>query len=131
MSDEEPSPEIIYVPGAENHYKYEHNVIVLDSQLREYPDAHDLIKSHELAHAECDSVFDHLRLELKTDIRHYFSTDRDLVEVRRYLQERDSEIEYSRSQRLGRALVNDLRYLWILPMILLGAIYRRLRGDQT
>jgi hypothetical protein len=40
MSDE---PEIRYVPGAHNHYKFGHDVIVLDEHLKDYPEAHDYI----------------------------------------------------------------------------------------
>lgn len=125
------SPEIVYVPGAVNHYKYAHDVVVLDAELRAYPLAHEMILRHELDHADCDGVLDHLALEVRTDWRRHFGTDPAIAQVREYYQERSGGEEIGVVTEFGRAAVNTARSLWSVPMGVAGRLSRFLRSGQA
>lgn len=119
----ETDPEIQYVPGAPNHYKPDYDVIVLDSELREFPTAHDVIRDHELGHANADTTTEHLMLELEADYRRHISTDSEARAVRRYLRR-----ESPGGSNLGIGFVNSVRPLWGVLMFLAGGVYRNLQS---
>lgn len=125
MSDD---TEIVYVPGSPNYYDYENDVIVLDARLEEYPLAHEVIREHELAHAECEGTLDHLLLELRTDFWGAFATDDRAKATREYLNDREPSADVSVVDRFGRALTNMVRPFWSLAFHAVGYCYRGLRG---
>ena len=128
MTEQEEGPEIVYVPGAENHYKYEHDVIVLDERLKDYPEAHEYIKNHELEHAKQGAnagFFELLRLELRTDIDHYFSESEEIAEVREYFDSISGEQRLHPAASLKFTLTNTLRELWNVPLRPLSWMYRK------
>lgn len=123
--------EIVYVPGAENHYKYDHDVVVLDARLRDYPEAHDVILEHELAHAECDTVLDHALLEARTDFRRLFRTYEKYDAVETYFEERSSDQNHSAWNRFGRGLINAVRPWWTMIMSPIAVLYRAVVSSRN
>lgn len=127
MSDDA-DPEIVYVPGSPNYYDYENNVIVLDARLEEYPLAHEVVREHELAHAECEGTLDHFLLELRTDFWGAFGTGERAEAARTYLSEREPTADVSVMDRFGRMLTNTVRPFWSLAFTPLGYCYRQIRS---
>ena len=121
-------PEIYYVPGAWNHYKYNDDVVVLDSRLKDYPKAHENIKQHELGHSDARSTIDLLVHEFTSDLHLYCSTDETAQELREYLNEEHSGIEEGPLRRIGHTLVDYLRPLWSGIMSIVGPVYRWCRS---
>lgn len=106
-------PEVRYIPGAPNQYDYEYDVIILDENLKEYPQAHDQILEHELQHSkpECQTLSGFLRHEYQTDREFYFRDDEVMDEIREYYQDRD-EPQLGLRMRLVLATGNLIRDLW-------------------
>lgn len=134
-NQDDDGPEIIYVPGAQNHYKYEHDVIVLDERLKNYPKAHEYIKSHELKHAkhgqpENRGVLDLIRLEFQTDVEHFFSRSEEIAEVREYFEEKSAPHSLRRSTSAKFAVADYLRGVWNIVLRPLSPAYRKL-ADST
>ncbi|QCW05245.1 hypothetical protein [Natrinema pallidum] len=125
--------EIVYVPGAENHYKYDHDVIVLDERLQAYPKAHEYIKNHELEHAthgglETGGLLALLRLEWRTDLDHYFADDETIAEVREYFEERRERERIPPLTAAKHTVVDLLRGTWDLALRPLSWAYWRVKG---
>lgn len=124
--------EIVYVPGAENHYKYDHDVIVLDERLKAYPKAHEYIKNHELEHArhgkpENRGFLELIRLELRTDIDHYFSDSDVLEEVHEYFEEKRERERLPPKTSLKFAFADLLRGVWDAAFRPLSWMCRRIQ----
>lgn len=117
-------PEVYEIPGALNHYKYEYDVIVLDSRLEDYPAAREVIKTHEAAHADAQGTVEYLAHELKSDFRLHFSTTDSMQEVREYYSETEPPEQLGFVTTVGFGLVNVLRSLWNAAMSPLGSLYR-------
>lgn len=131
--DIEDGTRIIYVPGANNHYKYEHDVIVLDERLKDYPKALRRIKEHELEHAkhakpENRGFFQLIELELRTDIYRYFTQDEAMEEIRRYFREREKEQPISRLTLIKLDVAYFIRNLWNLVFDILDSIIESSRA---
>lgn len=110
---EDTTPPVYYVPGAENHYKYDYDVIVLDEELKNYPAAHDYILAHERHHATAEgrTFTGFVRHELQSDLDYYFGSGETLDEVREYYRERDPGSLGARG-RMKIEAGNALRSLW-------------------
>lgn len=124
----EQDTEIVYVPGAVNHYKYSHDVIVLDERLKDYPKAHEYIKKHELEHAkhgkpENRGLIDLLKFEFRNDLAYYFSDSEEVNEVRDYLEKTKSENRLSRFTSLKFSLADSIRSLWDAILGLIQPLY--------
>jgi|GEM_PF-2194615 len=124
----ESEPEVIYIPGAQNRYDYEENVVVLDSRLKDYPRAHDLIKEHEFGHVEAQSSLQLLLHELRADIRISFGRDSAVEEVREYFEATEPAEPLSLQRRIGFEAVFFLRAVWLAVMSPLGSLWRSLRA---
>ncbi|WP_135822974.1 hypothetical protein [Halostella litorea] len=123
--EQDADPEVYYLPGAENHYDYRYNVIVLDEELKEYPKAHDLILQHERGHAtDAAKTFTGLlRHEFANDLDYYFGTGEAVEEVHDYYRNRDSG-SLSMRTRAALAAGNVVRILW-QPVLGSLALLRR------
>lgn len=112
--------DVFYVPGADNRYEPDEEVVVLDSRLREYPQAHDLILNHEIEHANPNNKtrIGLAKHEFFSDLRYHFGQDDGIKQAREYVSDRS----VSRSNRY--VLVTQLRYLWQLAFGPLGLVHR-------
>lgn len=84
---------VYYVPRGPNYYDFDEEIIVLDSYLLDYPDAHEWVLSHERGHADPanQSFLGWLRYELHIDIQHHFSTSPAVTQYREYSNQRTNE----------------------------------------
>jgi len=134
-SEKNDGPLIVSYPGAVNHYDYDHDVVVLDSRLDEFPKAQEEIKTHEVEHADARTTLEYLRHELQSDTRMHFSNDEEIEEVRRYYDEIEPEHTPSRLTLIGMRFVDLLRAIWTLLMSPVGSLYREyhrgVEGAQT
>lgn len=115
--------QVLYVPGATNYYDPDENVIILDSNLTEHPDAHDHVLQHELGHADPrhQSFTGFLSYEFRHDIDLYFSTTDGVEAFRTYHDERDTpDTKY--------VIGNIIRSAWVIVMQPAGALVRAARG---
>lgn len=122
---DEEGPEVRYIPGTQNRYSYEDDVILLDENLKEYPRAHDEVLEHERQHAkpECKTLLGFLRHEFRTDLRFYFDSDDQVEEVRRYYRNRsDSRLDIR--THLVLSVGNLIRDLW-RPVLHFGKVVSR------
>jgi predicted SAM-dependent methyltransferase len=121
--------EIVYVPGAENHYKYEHDVVVLDERLKDYPKAHEHIKNHELEHAKHGKsgggFVALLRLEFQSDVDYHFGDSEAIEEVKDYLETERKQDRRHPAIAVKFSLVYFLRKLWDLALLGLSWVSRR------
>ncbi len=130
--DDPDDTEIVYAPGAQNHYKYAHDVIVLDERLKDYPRAHAYIKNHELEHARQGTLEDvplaaTLRLEFRTDCKHYFGDDETIAEVRAYFAEKRERDHISARAAVKLTAESLCREVWDLALRPLSWVYWRVR----
>lgn len=120
-------PEIIYIPGADNRYLLEYDVIVLDRNLKKYPYAHEYILKHELEHSEIDNSLTHIALlEFSTDLKHFFSTEDTLREVRYYLKKEQSGFTLIEAFKHNTLIL--LRSSWNSILYPTGLLYRKIKG---
>lgn len=124
----ERSPDVYYVPGAINHYKYDYDVIVLDEELKDYPKAHDLILRHEQRHAteEGSTFLGLLRHEFESDVEFYLGSGEAVEEARRYYRKRDDG-SLPVATRWKCDVANALRNLWT-PLFRMAS---RFRGGRS
>jgi len=117
-------PEIVSYRGAVNQYQYNFDVVTLDSRLDEYPEAKEVIKKHELEHADARTAREYLCHEFKSDVRLYFSTADEMKEVREYYNETEHDYTLGRLTQIGMSYADVLRSFWLF---LTGV--RRTNGD--
>ncbi|WP_152436594.1 hypothetical protein [Halosimplex carlsbadense] len=117
--------EVYYIPGAENRYEHDRDLIILDSKLKEdYPQAHDYILEHERQHHD-ETVFGFLIHEFRSDFRIHFSTDPTMREVRKYISSTSASSGMRFYEKVGRSVVKFARWIWFFLMLVPGFIYRR------
>lgn len=126
MSDSDEEPEIIYVPGAQNHYKPGHNVVVLDARLKDFPLAHEEIKAHEIGHADPENcgLISHAVYEFKTDWHTYFGSGETAQELREYLGTPPRN-KRSTLALLQHGVADNFRVWWAAAMRAVAPLYRR------
>ena len=115
---------VYYVPGAVNRYEPQHNVIVLDASLREYPDAHDHVLQHEIGHSreQNQSLRGFISYELQHDLEYHFSNDDAIKQAQKYYGEQEEAAPDE------VVIGNALRDLWNMVLIPTGVIYRSVIG---
>jgi len=124
--DSHPVP-VYYVPGAVNRYEPKHDVVVLDSDLREYPDAHRHVLQHEIGHAreENQSLRGFISYELRHDLEYHFSNSDAVMQAQEYYGD---QTEAAPDEVVIGNAVRDLCNLVLIPA---GVIYRALTGSLT
>lgn len=120
---------VVYLPGdpGMNFCMLGEGTIVLDEALEEHPLAHELVREHELAHAEfgmpAEGFWRHLRLEFETDWKRFFSTSEDAVALREYFAE-EGGWDGTIWDFVAHQVVLNLRLAWCFVMLPTGAAYR-------
>lgn len=71
------------------------------------------------------SLLHDLKLDLREDLFLYFSTSDRAEAVRTYMRKNHEQSERGFWDFAGTVFANAIRELWQLPMMVLGAIYRR------
>lgn len=113
--------EIYYIPGADNHYKFKHDVVVLDERLKNYPKAHEHIKSHELSHAKNNGLIHNLKIEFRSDMEFYFGSSEEVQGVRQYVKENSEDAP------LKFHIIGILRNIWVASIGPIGTVYQRIK----
>jgi len=108
-----------------NQYDPINDIVLIDENLDEYPLAKEYIIDHEIQHQEnrFDLVSD-LVHEFRNDLVKEFSFSDTAVELREYIG--DEQEDFDGIFYFKMFLMQALRNTWMLFLVPLGSIYRRI-----
>jgi hypothetical protein len=126
LDDED--PQVYYVPNMYNHYSFSENIVVLDENLKEYPEAHKHIKEHELNHAESFGLWYTLKLEFETDVERLFGDSEEIEEVNQYM---DNRSVVPLTMRIKTSVINIFRNIWMMILSPMARVYKFFKGGDS